>query len=196
MVWVKSELAEELAVVAAWFSALVPWSVSVALGQIQGGTLVEVRFPFGLIRYLFGIAIGGDAELQNPLLKTPWGAAEFYAGSPGSLPFHIWTLGAGIIGLALLLSFGLYFFENRLEQSAVDPVRLMGCLLLLAAVVLTLSSYVLQFGTEPISPSKTFPGVLVPVGVLIQYAFAYVLLRVERVGDTAADPETVPNDPA
>ena len=194
MVWVKSELAEELAVVAAWLSACIPWSVSVALGSIQGGTLVEVRFPFGLVRYLFGLEVTGEASIQNPLLKTPWGAAEFYAGSPGSLPFHLWTVGAGILFLTLVLSLGLYFFETRLAESAVDPVRLMGVLLLCAALCLTASSYVLQFGTRPVAPSSTFPGVVLPIGVLIQYAFAYVLLRVDRVDD--APGRATPTDDA
>src|SRR6056297_1458870 len=138
MVWVKSELAEELAVVAAWLSACIPWSVSVAFGSIQGGTLVEVRFPLGLVRYLFGLEVSGGTSIQNPLMKTPWGAAEFYANSPGSLPFHLWTVGATVVGLALVLSVGMYLFESKLADAAVDPVRLMGGLLLLAAFCLTL----------------------------------------------------------
>ncbi|WP_136715543.1 DUF7549 family protein [Halorientalis salina] len=192
MVWVKSELAEELAVVAAWLSAFIPWSVSVALGSIQGGTLVEVRFPLGLVRYLFGIEVTGDASLQNPLLKTPWGAAEFYAGSPGSLPYDLWTLGVVVIAAAVLLSIAMYVFEERLAESAVDPVRLMGGLLLVGAVLLSLSSLVLQLGASFQLGSRSlaadpFPGYVLPIGVLLQYAFAYVLLRVERVEETSAD---------
>jgi hypothetical protein len=195
MVWVKSELAEELAVVAAWLSALVPWSISLRLGGDGGPTLVEVRFPFGLIRYLFGIEISGGANIKNPLLKTPPAAADYYAGSPSALPFNIWTAAAGVLLLAVLLSFMLYFFEAELAESSVDPVRVMGALILLSAVLLTASSYILQFGADPIGSPNTFPGTLLPVGVLLQYAFAYVLLRVDRVDDADAEtPES--SDPA
>jgi uncharacterized protein (TIGR04206 family) len=187
MVWVKSELAEELAVVAAWLSAVVPWSASVALGTIQGGTLVEIRFPFGLVRYLFGIEFEGQLQPHNPQLMTPWRAAEYYVGAPGALPYRLWLLAAGIIALAVVLSFLLYGFEDRLAESRLDPVRVMGGLLLLSAVLLTLSTVVLQFGGGPLGDAMAFPGFVLPVGVVIQYAFAYILLRVERREGTDAD---------
>lgn len=196
MVWVKAELAEELAVVAAWLSALVPWSVSVALGSIGGATLVEVRFPFVLVRYLFGLQLEGSDRVQNPLLETPFGAAEYYAESPGAFPYEIWIVAAGILLLAVVLSLLLYFFEAELAESSVDPVRLMGALILLAAILLTVSSAVLELGLDSFAQTDSYPGTVIPIGVLLQYAFAYVLLRVERVDEQGATADPDASDPA
>ncbi|WP_336003101.1 DUF7549 family protein [Halorientalis halophila] len=181
MVWVKSAYAEELAVLAAWLSALLPWSISVSLGEIQGGSLIEFHFPFLLIRVLFGIEVPGP----NPLVMFPWEAIGFYSEAPGPLPFAAWTVGAAVIGLAVLLSLGMYAFEDRFETSRLDPVRVMGGLLLVAALFHTAASALLQFGGLPIEGVATdsFPGLLVPVGVVFQFAFAYTLLRVDRVDD-------------
>lgn len=181
MVWVQSELAEELAVVSAWLSALLPWSASLAIGSISGGTLVEIRFPFGLIRYLFGIEISGNNQPENPLFLTPWNAAQFYGEAPGALSYNIWLGAAVVLAVAVLLSIALYAFEEWFEEAAVDPVRLMGGLLLLAAVLLTFSMLFLQFGAGPLGTASPFVGFVVPIGVLFQFAFAYTLLRVERV---------------
>ncbi|MFB6084744.1 MAG: hypothetical protein ABEJ94_10930 [Halorientalis sp.] len=189
MVWVKSEYAEELAVVSAWLSALVPWSISVAIGRIQGGSLIEFHFPFLLIRVLLDIEVPGP----NPLVLLPWQAIDFYSGAPGPLPFAVWTVGAAVVGLAVLLSLAMYLFEDRFRNAPVDPVRVMGGLLLVAAVIHTVASALLQFGALPVADVSTdaFPGVLLPVGVVFQYAFAYTLLRVERVDD----PDPATDDP-
>ncbi|MFB6142006.1 MAG: hypothetical protein ABEJ30_01535 [Halorientalis sp.] len=192
MVWVKSEYAEELAVASAWVSALVPWSVSVAWGTIGSGTLIEVRFPFFLVRYLFGVEITGAFDANGIKVLTPPGAADFYAGAPSALPFWVWTAAAGVLGIAVLFSLALYAEEERLLEAPVDPVRVMGALLLVSAVLLSLSSWLLQFGRWPLGDTPTFPGVLFPVGVLFQFFFAYTLLAVERVdhvGGEAADGE-------
>jgi uncharacterized protein (TIGR04206 family) len=197
MVWVKSEYAEELAVLAAWLSALVPWSISVSVGEIQGGTLVEVRFPAFLLRFLFGISVD-----QGTLFLFPWDAARYYTGSPGSLAFVIWTIAAFIVFGAVLCSLGLYLFEERLAAARLDPVRVMGVLLGLSGLLTLLASLLLQFGapgavpvlTFPawlpllgnvgIGPATAFPGIVLPIGAVLQLAFAWTLLRVERVDET------------
>ncbi len=191
MVWVKSELAEELAVVAAWLSALIPWSISVSLGELAGGSLVEFHFPFFLVRFLFGI----DVPAPNPLVLLPWEAVSFYGGAPGPIPFMVWSVGAAVVALAVLLSIGMYLFEDRFQRASVDPVRVMGGLLLAAAVLHTVASALLQFGALPVESvaSDSFPGILLPIGVVFQFAFAYVLLRVERVDGPTPDE---PSDPA
>ncbi|RXK49168.1 DUF7549 family protein [Halorientalis pallida] len=185
MVWVKSEYAEELAVLSAWLSALIPWSISVAIGEIQGGSLIEFHFPFLLIRVLLGIDVPGP----NPLIMPPWEAIGYYSGAPGPLPFAVWTVGAAVVGLAVLLSLAMYVFEDRFRASRRDPVRIMGGLLLVAAVLHTVASGFLQFGALPIAglAADAFPGILLPVGVVFQFAFAYTLLRVERVDDPEVD---------
>ncbi|WP_424019075.1 DUF7549 family protein [Halorientalis pallida] len=199
MVWVKSEYAEELAVVSAWLSALIPWSISVSIGEIQGGSLIEFHFPFLLIRVLLGIEVPGP----NPLIMPPWEAIAYYSDAPGPLPFAVWTVGAAVVGLAVLLSLAMYVFEERFRTARRDPVRIMGGLLLVAAVLHTVASGLLQFGALPISGIATdaFPGILLPVGVVFQFAFAYTLLRVERVDDpdveasgTDADPDNTEPD--
>ncbi|MFB6207671.1 MAG: hypothetical protein ABEJ05_14215 [Haloglomus sp.] len=188
MVWVKSELAEELAVVAAWLSALIPWSVSVALGNIANvGTLVQLNFPFFLVRFLFNIDVPGP----ETLLLHPIAAIEFYRAAPGPVPFMIWSVAAGVLALAVLLSLAMYFFEDRVAAAPVDPVRVMGGLLLLSAVLLSAASFLLKFSGLPIAgvSSATFPGILLPIGVVFQYAFAYTLLRVERVDEPTPSTE-------
>jgi hypothetical protein len=197
MVWVKSEYAEELAVVSAWLSALVPWSISVSIGEIQGGSLIEFHFPFLLLRVLLGIDVPGP----NPLIMPPWEAIGYYSDAPGPLPFAVWTVGAAVVGIAVLLSLAMYVFEDRFRTARRDPVRIMGGLLLVAAVLHTVASGLLQFGALPIAGLATdaFPGILLPVGVVFQFAFAYTLLRVERVGDPdvdtpGADAESEPAD--
>lgn len=197
MVWVKSELAEELAVVAAWLSALIPWSVSVSLGNIAGsGTLIQLNFPFFLVRFLFGIDVPGP----ETLLLDPISAIEFYRSAPGPVPFQVWAVAAGVLVLTVLLSLAMYLFEDRLTTAPVDPVRVMGGLLLVSAILLSVASFLLKFSGLPIEAvsAATFPGVLLPVGVVFQYAFAYTLLRVERVDDPgeneAASDETTGKD--
>ena len=185
MVWVKSEYAEELAVVSAWLSALIPWSISVAIGELQGGSLIEFHFPFLLVRVLLGV----EVDAPNPLILLPWEAIGFYDTAPGPLPFAVWTVGAAVVGLAVLLSLAMYVFEDRFRASRRDPVRIMGGLLLAAAVFHTVASGLLQFGALPIAgvPTDAFPGLLLPIGVVFQYAFAYTLLRVERLDDPDVD---------
>ena len=193
MVWVKSEYAEELAVVSAWLSALIPWSISVSIGEIQGGSLIEFHFPFLLIRVLLGI----DVDAPNPLILFPWEAIGFYDQAPGPLPFAVWTVGAAVVGLAVLLSLAMYVFEDRFRTARRDPVRIMGGLLLVAAVLHTVASALLQFGALPIAGVATdaFPGILLPIGVVFQFAFAYTLLRVERVDDPDIDAAETPAEP-
>lgn len=184
MVWVKSEYAEELAVLSAWLCAAIPWSISAAIGDINGGTLVEIHFPFVLVRFLFGI----EVPAANPLVLFPWEAIEFYGSAPGPLPFAVWTISAAVMAVAVLLSVVMYLFESRLEALPVDPVRLMGGLLLVSALLVTVASGLLQFGALPVESVETdaFPGVLLPVGVVFQFVFAYMLLRVERVEEPVA----------
>jgi len=181
MVWVKSEYAEELAVLSAWLTALIPWSVSVSIGEIGGGSLVEFHFPFLLLRWILGVDVPG----ANPLVLFPWEAIDYYSNAPGPLPFAVWTVGAVVVAAAVLFSFGMYLAESRFREMRVDPVVLMGGLILLAAVLHTVAIALLQFGALPIEGVATdrFPGIQLPVGVLFQYAFAYTLLRVERVTD-------------
>jgi uncharacterized protein (TIGR04206 family) len=166
MVWVRSEYAGEFAVLSAWVSALLPWSVSFAS---QGSvSLVVVRFPLLAFQFLLGAQLRGA---EQPLLPV-WSAYGFPASEAVAQAYLVWLGGAAVFGLALLLSVVYYAADERLEERLpVDPVRLMGGLLLATAVVLSVSTVMLW---------GSFLGGSVPVGLVFLYAFGYLLLTVER----------------
>ena len=73
---------------------------------------------------------------------------------------------------ALALSVVYYVYDERLEAaSPVDPVRVMGGLLLATALPLTAATYYVSVG---------FSGITVPVGVVFMYLFGGLLLVVDR----------------
>lgn len=174
MVWVKSEYAEELAVLMTWLSLLVPWSVSYgsfAVTEMRDLTLVIIRFPFVAVRYQFGVSF-----LSGTTVDTPVGFRQEVVNSGGSvtsqLPgFDLWLVGVAILCVAFVVSLLLYFEVEALESFPVDPVRLQGALLLALGVVLLGSSYVL-FTTQT--------ALFVPFGVFIHVVFGAMLLRVDR----------------
>lgn len=174
---IKSEFAEEFAVVFAWVSALVPWSVTTAIGSIQGGSLVQIHAPFVVVRFLFDIEVPGP----NPLVMLPWESISFYAGAPGPIPFVLYTASTCVIALTLLLTLAMWALEDQVAAARFDEVRAVGGLLLISAVLLTLSAAVLTVGAPVDSVvSTSFVGVVIPVGLLFQYVFAYALLTVDR----------------
>ena len=166
MVWVRSEYAGEFAVLSAWVSALVPWSVSYAS---QGGiSLVVVRFPAFMLQFVLGAQLAGG---ERPFLPV-WNAYAFPASEAVADAYLVWLGGAGVFALALALSVVYYAADERLEERLpVDPVRLMGGLLLATAVVLSASTVMLW---------TSYLGRAVPVGVLFLYLFGYLLLVVDR----------------
>ena len=165
MVWVRSEYAGELAVMLTWLGAVVPWSVQYSPG-VAGGSLLFVRFPFFQVRFAFGVPFARSLQFVDPL-----SAAAFQRGQSIQLAYEVWTAGAGVLALAVVFAFVYYLRETRLEATALDPVRVLGALLGLAGVVLGVSTYLLW--------ARGFPGVPVPVGVLLLLAFGGVLLTVE-----------------
>jgi uncharacterized protein (TIGR04206 family) len=169
MVWVRSEYAGEFAVLSAWASALIPWSVSFAS---QGGvTLVVLRFPLLMLQFVLGAQLHGG---ERPFLPV-WSAFAFPASEAVARAYLVWLGGAAVFGLALLLSVVYYATDERLEaRLPVDPVRLMGGLLFATAVVLSAATVMLW---------GSFLGGSVPVGVVFLYAFGYLLLTVERQED-------------
>jgi len=180
MVWVKSEYAEELAVLLTWLSALLPWSISYgtfAVTSSQDLTLVILRFPFVAIRYQLGVQL-----LSGTDVKTPVGFREEVVNAGGGtlaqLPgYDLWLVGVGLLAVALVVSFLMYFEVDALDAVPVDPVRLQGALLLALSLALLGSSAYL-FTTQA--------ALFVPFGVLLQLAFGVILLRAERAGDDDA----------
>lgn len=182
MVWVKSEYAEELAVLATWLSALVPWSVSYGSFAVTSGqdlTLVILRFPFVGIRYQLGVQILGGTSVKTPLsfrqeVVNAGGSAS--AQIPG---YDLWLVGLAVLAVAVAVSLLMYFeVEAALDAIPVDRVRLLGALLLAVALALLGSTYVL-FTTQA--------ALFVPFGVFLQLAFGVILLRVDRTDHAESD---------
>lgn len=167
MAWVRSEYAGELAVVAAWVSALLPWSVSFL--SPEGFSFVVVRFPFFLFQFLYGFEIPGDGPFQT-IPRT----LELASNQTNRLAYTVWLIAALVLLLALVLSLAYYAREDRVESAPVDPVRVMGGLLLVVGLLLLASVALLWVGSG---------GVTVPIGAILVTVLGVVLLRVERTGD-------------
>lgn len=167
MVSLRTKYAGELAVLSTWASALLPWSVSFAS---QGGiSLVVVRWQVFLFQFIFGASLPGEAPFQllsTAIARESGGVEQAYL---------VWAVGAVPFVVAFLFSIGYYAREERVEERLpVDPVRILGGLLLLSGVVL---------GAATVLLVQRYPGGAVPVGVLFLVVFGAILLRVERIGD-------------
>jgi uncharacterized protein (TIGR04206 family) len=165
MVWVRSEYAGELAVLSAWLSALIPWNVT--LSSVAGGSVLYVRFVFLQVRYTYGVPFAEGVSVSDPLSAT-----AFQAGNSIAVAYRVWTVGAAVFAVAFGFSIVYYLAEQRVEALPVDPVRVMGVLLGLSALVLAGSTYLLA--------TRGFPGVPIPVGVAFLLVFAGVLLTIDR----------------
>lgn len=169
MAWVDSEYAGELAVVAAWLSALLPWSVSLRSGTLLGenASLVVVRFPVAMFQFLFGPDVQGFDSFV-----PVWSAQSATTGASAATATQLWLAGAVLVGVAFVFSL-LYYARDELVEarSPLDPVRVMGALLTLGGGLL-LASALLLF--------DALPGLTLPVGGLIVPALGLALLVVER----------------
>lgn len=182
MPWVNSEYAGELAVVSAWLAALLPWSVTVRSGTLLGenASLIVVRFPVAMFQFLFGPDVQGFDSFV-----PVWAARGFTGSEAVATAYTLWLVGGILVGLAVILSAIYYTRDERLEaRSPVDPVRLMGALLLPAGALFFVAA-VLLFRAQG--------GVTVPVGAGLVPVLGGVLLMVERTEPTAppgdAEPE-------
>ncbi|MFC6732823.1 MULTISPECIES: hypothetical protein [unclassified Haladaptatus] len=165
MAWVNEDYANELAVLATWLSALMPWSFSVA--SLDIGTVVVIRFLFFHVQYIFGISFGEQEQILFTVLELQ----SFYENAQTILAQQIWLVGAFVFFLALVVSIALYLAEDTVEAGPVDPVRAIGGLLLVTGLVLTVATALLF---------QSFIGIAVPLGALFFLVFGATLLRVER----------------
>jgi uncharacterized protein (TIGR04206 family) len=166
MTWVRAEYAGALAVVSTWLAALVPWNVTYS-PDVSGGAVLFVRFPFFQIRYTFGVPLTRRVAVSDPL-----SAIAFQAGQSIQVAYQVWAVGAGILAVAVAIAVVYYRFEDAVESGPVDPVRLLGGLLGLSGLALAASTYLLA--------TRGFPGVPIPVGVLVLLVLGGVLLTVDR----------------
>lgn len=190
MAWVKAEYAGELAVVAAWIAALVPWSISLQPGAPFRSIFFAVRWPLFELQVRIPAAVDGDtAPVAEALTDVYPGFnlfGSFYATEPLSGISHYgstaltngnlaWIVGAAIVLVAVVLSVALYRDEaGTAARLPVDHVRLMALLLGLSTGAFAVASAFYWVGPD-------FIGVPIPVGVLVVGAMAVVLARVERV---------------
>jgi uncharacterized protein (TIGR04206 family) len=165
MAWVNSEYANELAVLATWLSALMPWSFSVA--SLDFGTVVVIRFLFFHIQYVLGVSFGDQEQILFTVLELQ----TFYENAQTILAQQLWLVGAVVFVLALAISIALYLAEDRVSSARADPVRVLGGLLLLAGLLLCGATVLLY---------QSFIGVAIPLGALFLLVFGVTLLRVER----------------
>lgn len=164
--WVRSEYAGELAVLSAWLCALLPWSVSYASpGDLQ---VFRIHFVYLLFQFVPGADLGAG---RVPFVLVVDGPA--FASDPGVvLAYRLWIAAAAAFTVGLAWSVVYYVYDDRFEaRSPIDPVRVMGVLLVATALPLSVATYYVV---------GSLPGTTVPVGVLFMYLFGGLLLIVDR----------------
>lgn len=167
--WVKSEYAGALAVFSTWACALLPWSVTFFREELGGGapvTAIWIRFLPGRFLYIFGLGFPSDSPF-----RWVWEVPEFVATRGETLASYVWLAGVGVFSLAVLFSVLYYANEQWVESGPVDPVRVLGTLLVVAGGVFAVATGLLW---------RFQGGIILPVGVLFQLGLGGVLLRVER----------------
>jgi uncharacterized protein (TIGR04206 family) len=211
--WVRSEYANELAVLAAWLAVFVPWSGAshtqrgTVLGGEVTGDILFLRFPFVELQFRDpGVIESGEEliEVSEPL-DAAYSGVElvgnvYVTTPPSSLLFYestlwqaslLWTVASVGFALAFLLSLALYVREDRVVAVLpVSSVRLMGALLGVGALG-TAGASILHY------TARDTVGVPIPAGVLVIAVLAAVLLRteeVERPDDAVADAESADPD--
>jgi uncharacterized protein (TIGR04206 family) len=164
MVWVKSEYAGEVAVLATWLGAFLPWSVG-WLG-ISGVQVVSLRFPLARIQYIFGATVPGE----KPFLWA-WEVPAF-AGSPElTLAAQLGLIGGEVYLVALLVSVVFYVAEEWLMAQPVDPVRLLAALLSIVGLALTGAGFMLV---------RYDASTVIPIGGPLMLALGALLATADR----------------
>ncbi|MFC7194784.1 hypothetical protein ACFQL4_09190 [Halosimplex aquaticum] len=112
MAWVDSEYAGELAVVSAWLSALLPWSLTV-LSPSQSSesfTFVIIRYTYFQFQFLLGSNLAVESFLwiaDLPGFVTPQVRSAAWAA----------VAAAALFALPLGFSIAYYLAEERVEGS-------------------------------------------------------------------------------
>jgi len=168
--WVRSEYAGELAVLSTWLCALLPWSVS--FGRFEGASV----FFFWFLPGNFVFAPGIDGDLERPFWAFNF--PGFVTQDWETAMVWLWLAGLAIFLSAFAVSLLYYADEESVESWRVDPVRVLGGLLLGSGAVLG-GAFLLLWQNQP--------GTSMPIGTLFLLMFGAVLLRTERVEATESE---------
>lgn len=167
--WVKSEYAGALAIVSTWLCALLPWSVTLFREELEPGVgmvAIWIRFLPGRLLYLSGVGLGDESPY-----RWVWEVPGFVATRGETLAGYVWLAGTAVFAVAFVVSLLYYVRETWVESWRVDPVRLLGSLLVLTGLVLSAAVAVLW---------RFQAGIVVPVGVLFHLGLGGVLLQADR----------------
>ena len=171
MVWVQRDHAPALAGVAAWLSVLLPWNVTYSTnGELW---VLFVRFPLFEFQYTSGFGAGVDGGS----LRTVVGAITLQSGQGLETATVVWGAGGVVTLAALVVSVIYYATDERFEAAAIHPLRLLGGLLAVAAVLFGIATLFVATGG--------FGGTPIPVGVVLVGLLAWVLLRAELTDEAA-----------
>jgi len=165
MALVRSEYAGELAVVAAWISALIPASVRFFRPSALPFDLLVVRYTYFQLQFLL------DAPPNFETDTFLWIHEAHDASAGVSATLTVSAVAALALTLALALSVAYYLAEERVEDLPVDPVRAMGVLLGVCGLA-SAAATALTLENEP--------GITVPLAPVFMFVFAASLLRVDR----------------
>lgn len=196
--WVRSEYANELAVLSAWLTLFVPWNVashSHTVPNLGADTsILFLRFPLVEFQYrneeiLFeqsggtiNIDVSESLDLAYPgthlfdqlYFTWPHSAAQFYTSTLQQASL-LWTGAAVMFAVAFLFSIALYLREDAVvERLPILPVRLMGILLGVGALG-TAGASILYY------TQRDLVGFPIPVGVIVIALLALMLLLTRPV---------------
>lgn len=195
MVWIKSELRDELAVVFTWLALLVPWNVAYHTDGPLGSHIaflrlsvceLQLRFPAQITLNDNPVDVAGvlaarytGVQLYNDLYVTvpPAGASQ-YTGQLAAAHF-VWSVGALIMIGLFCLSIGMYLREDRTQaRLPIAYHRLVGAGLLVVTGLFAVTTGLFYL-------ERTIVGVPIPAGLVLIGLFGVLLLRAAPVDGTA-----------
>lgn len=190
MTWVRSEYANEFAVLSAWLAMVLPWNIAYQPAAALDSTVIFIRLSVIELQIRIPVIIQAGSQLvsaENALavqypgtqlasglfVATPVGAVGHYDGWMGAGSIA-WALAAVVLIVTFVYSLVLYRDEEGVTaRSPLPPASVIGWLLA-AATVATTTASTLYFLEQDLG------GVPVPIGTVIMGILAVAILRAER----------------
>lgn len=190
MTWVRSEYANEFAVLSAWLAIALPWNVAYQPAAALNSTVIFLRLSVLELQIRIPVILRAGSQLvsaENALaaqypgtqlasglfVATPVGAIGHYDGWmwAGSVA---WALAAVVLVGAFAYSLALYRDEAGVTaRSPAPPATVIGWLLAVATVGTGTA-------TALYAIERDLGGVPVPIGTVIMGVLAVAILRAER----------------